>query len=78
MTVIHHSNEHKSLGSLFQKFSTASMAYCDTFKTHRKLLQQYFNPRKYPSYYPLQHKEVLRLVKNIAQDPKNLSRHVKA
>ncbi|KAJ7834052.1 cytochrome P450 [Mycena olivaceomarginata] len=53
------------------KFSLTSMDYGEKSKRQRRYLQYYFHKQRLPNYYPLQLKEVHRLLNDLVDDPKN-------
>ncbi|KAI0757953.1 cytochrome P450 [Fomes fomentarius] len=51
--------------------------YGDKFKRHRKYLQEYLKKPRLPNYYPIQLKEVHRLLNDLLDDPVNYKAHIK-
>ncbi|KDR69688.1 hypothetical protein GALMADRAFT_215050 [Galerina marginata CBS 339.88] len=50
--------------------------YGETFKRHRKYLQQYFSKPSLPKYYSIQRKEAHRLLNDLLEDPDNYRSHI--
>ncbi|KAF8169134.1 cytochrome P450 [Mycena galopus ATCC 62051] len=59
------------------KFSLPSMDYGEKSKRQRKYLQSYFHKQRLPRYYPIQLKEVHRLLNDLVDDPENYRTHIK-
>ncbi|KAJ7610297.1 cytochrome P450 [Mycena polygramma] len=58
------------------KFSLTSMDYGEKSKRQRRYLQYYFHKQRLPDYYPLQLKEVHRLLNDLVDDPENYRKHI--
>ncbi|KAJ3871547.1 cytochrome P450 [Lentinula edodes] len=50
--------------------------YGETFKRHRRYLQQYFSKQCLPTYYPIQLREARRLLKSLLDDPEHYKLHI--
>ncbi|KAF8970728.1 cytochrome P450 [Flammula alnicola] len=50
--------------------------YGETFRRHRKYLQQYFANNRLPDYYRIQRKEAHRMINDILDDPDNYKSHI--
>jgi len=53
------------------------MDYGEKSKRQRKYLQLYFQKQRLPNYYPIQIKEVHRLLNDLVDDPENYRSHIK-
>jgi hypothetical protein len=58
------------------KWALPLVPYGETFKRHRKYLQQYFSKPRLPKYYSIQKEEAHRLLNNILEDPENYRSHI--
>ncbi|PAV19443.1 cytochrome P450 [Pyrrhoderma noxium] len=50
--------------------------YGETFRRHRKYLNQYFAKPRLPDYHPSQLKEAHRLLRDLLDDPENYKSHI--
>ncbi|KAF9553213.1 cytochrome P450 [Agrocybe pediades] len=58
-------------------FSLTSMDYCEKSKRQRKYMQSYLSKQLLPNYYPIQRKEVHKMLMDILQDPSEYRKHIK-
>ncbi|KAF8509044.1 cytochrome P450 [Gautieria morchelliformis] len=58
------------------KWALPLVPYGETFRRHRKYLQQYFAKPKLPDYYRIQQKEAHRLLNDLLDDPDNYKLHI--
>ncbi|KAJ7110785.1 cytochrome P450 [Mycena crocata] len=59
------------------KFSLTSMDYGEKSKRQRRYLQLYFQKHRMPDYYPIQLKEVHRLLNDLVDEPEAYRNHIK-
>ncbi|THU94571.1 cytochrome P450 [Dendrothele bispora CBS 962.96] len=58
-------------------WNTAFIPYSESWRTHRRTFSHYFMSRKVHEYHPIQRKEVLRLLKNLLNNPVNIREHAR-
>jgi len=58
------------------KWALPLVPYGDTFRRHRRYLQQYFARNRLPDYYHIQRKEAHRLLNDLLIDPDNFKSHI--
>lgn len=58
------------------KWALPLVPYGETFKRHRKYLQQYFSKPRLPNYYYIQKEEAHHMLNDILEDPENYRSHI--
>jgi len=53
------------------------MDYSEKSKRQRKYMQSYLSKQLLPNYYPIQLKEVHKMLQDILQDPSEYRKHIK-
>jgi len=59
-----------------QNFALTSMDYSEKSKRQRKYLQLYFQKPRLQSFYPMQLKEIHRLLNDLVDDAENYRTHI--
>jgi len=66
----------RTILSIGWKWALPLVPYGETFRRHRRYLQQYFAKHRLPDYYFIQRKEAHHMLNDILDDPKNFKSHI--